>query len=346
MVLRAGLIGMGKMGRNHARVISSTDGINFVGIADPMGDPSGLIDNDLVYDSVDKLIEEGIDLAVVACPTTEHEAVALKLCEAGIHTLVEKPLAINFESAQRLTDAFEKAGLVGAVGHIERFNMANEEKILEDYKVSTEEDLKIRQKRIEEGELGELYQIITRRIGPFPERIQDVGVVMDLATHDLDLTAWVGGSKYKKISAHTAFKAGREHEDLVAVTAQLSNGIVTNHLVNWLSPMKERVVVATGEKGCFVADTLLADLTFYKNSDAPSPWEGISQFRGVREGDMIRYAIAKPEPLRTEFEGFRDAINGKEGRIVSMQEGLAAVIAAEAVLSSAKTGMTIEIGET
>ena len=179
-----------------------------------------------------------------------------------------------------------------------------------------------------------------------PERIQDVGVVMDLATHDLDLTAWVGGSKYKKISAHTAFKAGREHEDLVAVTAQLSNGIVTNHLVNWLSPMKERVVVATGEKGCFVADTLLADLTFYKNSDAPSPWEGISQFRGVREGDMIRYAIAKPEPLRTEFEGFRDAINGKEGRIVSMQEGLAAVIAAEAVLSSAKTGMTIEIGET
>ena len=330
MVLRAGLIGMGKMGRNHARVISSTEGINFVGIADPMGDPSGLIDNDLVYDSVDKLIEEGIDLAVVACPTTEHEAVALKLCEAGIHTLVEKPLAINFESAQRLTDAFEKAGLVGAVGHIERFNPA----------------IRNMRKRIEEGELGELYQIITRRIGPFPERIQDVGVVMDLATHDLDLTAWVGGSKYKKISAHTAFKAGREHEDLVAVTAQLTNGIVTNHLVNWLSPMKERVVVATGEKGCFVADTLLADLTFYKNSDAPSPWEGISQFRGVREGDMIRYAIAKPEPLRTEFEGFRDAINGKEGRIVSMQEGLAAVIAAEAVLSSAKTGMTIEIGET
>ena len=320
---------MGKMGRNHARVISSTEGINFVGIADPMGDPSGLIDNDLVYDSVDKLIEEGIDLAVVACPTTEHEAVGLKLCEAGIHTLVEKPLAINFESAQKLTDAFEKAGLVGAVGHIERFNPA----------------IRNMRKRIEEGELGELYQIITRRIGPFPERIQDVGVVMDLATHDLDLTAWVGGSKYKKISAHTAFKAGRKHEDLVAVTAQLSNGIVTNHLVNWLSPMKERVIVATGENGCFIADTLLADLTFYRNSNAPSPWEGISQFRGVQEGDMIRYAIAKPEPLRTEFEGFRDAVNSDGGEIVSMREGLAAVITAEAVLSSAQTGTTYNLDQ-
>ena len=329
MDLRAGLIGMGKMGRNHARVISSSDGIQFVGIADPMGDPTGLIDDDLVFDSVDKLIKKRIDMAVVACPTTDHEAVALKLCEAGIHTLVEKPLAINFESAKKITNAFKDAGLIGAVGHIERFNPAI---------------INMRE-RINEGELGELYQIATRRIGPFPERIQDVGVVMDLATHDLDLTAWVGGANYNKVSAHTAFKAGRKHEDLVTITAQLENKIAANHIVNWLSPMKERVVVATGEKGCFVADTLLADLTFYKNSDAPSPWEGISQFRGVREGDMIRYAIAKPEPLRTEFEGFRDAVNGKEGRIVSMQEGLAAVIAAEAVLSSAQTGMTIEIEE-
>ena len=109
--------------------------------------------------------------------------------------------------------------------------------------------------------------------------------------------------------------------------------------------MKERVVIATGEKGCLVADTLLADLTLFRNSDAPSPWEGISQFRGVREGDMIRFAIAKPEPLRTEFEGFRDAVNGRGGEIVSMREGLAAVIAAEAVLSSAHTGTTFIFGE-
>ncbi len=329
MVIRAGLVGMGKMGRNHARVISTTEGIKFIGIADPMGDPSGSIDDDLVFDSVDKLIEKKIDLAVVACPTIEHERVALRLCEAGIHTLVEKPLAVNFESAKRITDAFEKSDLIGAVGHIERFNPA----------------IRNMRDRIEDGELGELYQITTRRIGPFPVRIQDVGVVMDLATHDLDLTAWVGGAKYKKISAHTAYKAGREHEDLVTITAQLNNGIVTNHLVNWLSPMKERVVIATGEKGCLVADTLLADLTLFRNSDAPSPWEGISQFRGVREGDMIRFAIAKPEPLRTEFEGFRDAVNGCGGEIVSMREGLAAVIAAEAVLSSAQTGTTLVLGE-
>ena len=329
MDLRAGLIGLGMMGRNHARVMSSTEGITFVGAADPAGNPEGTLNENLVFESVSELIEAKIDLAVVACPTVTHETVALELCEAGIHTLVEKPLAMDFPAAKRITLAFEKANLVGAVGHIERFNPA----------------IRAMRKRIADGELGELFQIATRRIGPFPNRIQDVGVVKDLATHDLDLTAWVGGSKFKQVSAHTAHKAGREHEDLVTITGQLENGVVTNHLVNWLSPMKERLVAATGEQGCFIADTLLADLTFFRNSDAPPPWEGISQFRGVAEGDMIRFAMAKPEPLRTEFEGFRDEVKNGNGEIVSMREGLAAVIAAEAVLQSSQDGNSVFIGE-
>ena len=329
MALRAGLIGMGKMGRNHARVMSNTEGVDFIGVADPMGDPTGSIDKQLVFRSVEELILEKIDIAVVACPTVEHEVVALKLCEAGIHCLVEKPLALDFSSAERIMQSFEKTGLTGAVGHIERFNPA----------------IRAMRQRIRNGDLGDLFQIATHRIGPFPNRIQDVGVVKDLATHDLDLTAWVGGSLFKQVSAHTAHKAGREHEDLVAITGQLHNGVITNHLVNWLSPMKERLVVATGEQGCFIADTLLADLTFFRNSDAPPPWEGISQFRGVAEGDMIRFAIAKPEPLRTEFEGFRDAVADGSGEIVTMREGLAAVSAAEAVLASANSGASVLIGE-
>jgi predicted dehydrogenase len=110
--------------------------------------------------------------------------------------------------------------------------------------------------------------------------------------------------------------------------------------VNWLSPMKERVTIVTGEKGCFVADTLTADLTFYANASAPTTlrWEAMQAFRGVSEGDMVRYAIAKPEPLRTELEAFRDAVldveDGRE-RIVSMRQGLAVVKVAEAALDSA-----------
>ena len=82
---------------------------------------------------------------------------------------------------------------------------------------------------------------------------------------------------------------------------------MTSHLVNWLSPLKERVTVVTGEKGAFVADTLTADLTFYANGIATA-WDDVAQFRGVSEGDVIRYAIPKPEPLRIEHEAFRDAV--------------------------------------
>ena len=319
MALRAGLIGLGMMGKNHARVMSSTDNVTLVGIADPAGDSTGNIDESLIVSSVEKLIDRKIDLAVVACPTSDHEQVALQLCEAGVHTLVEKPLAIDSDAAKRIAAAFDDADLIGAVGHIERFNPA----------------IRSMRERIAAGELGDLYQISTRRIGPFPNRIQDVGVVKDLATHDLDLTTWVGAANFTDISAHTAHKAGRNHEDLVAVTGLLENNVVTNHLVNWLSPVKERFTIATGENGSLVADTLLADLTFHKNANAPTPWEGISQFRGVAEGDMIRFAIAKPEPLRTEFEGFRDMVLQVGGEIVPMSDGVLAVVNAERVLDSA-----------
>jgi predicted dehydrogenase len=189
-----------------------------------------------------------------------------------------------------------------------------------------------------------VYQVTTRRQGPFPARIADVGVVKDLGTHDIDLTAWVTQQTYTSVSARTAYKSGREHEDLVAVVASLSKGTVANHLVNWLSPLKERVTVITGERGTFIADTLTADLTFYANGEIATTWDAIAKFRGVSEGDVVRYAIPKPEPLRVEHEMFRDAVLGKEGAdIVTMEQGLSTVRVAEACIESATTGRTVEL---
>jgi predicted dehydrogenase len=284
--LRAGLIGLGMMGRHHARVMRSLEGVDLVAVADA-------------------------ELAV-----------------AGVHTMIEKPLAKDIEGARKLADAFEHAGLIGAVGHIERYNPA----------------LQSLRTRLANGDLGEVYQIITRRQGPFPARIADVGVVKDLATHDIDLTAWVAKQAYTSVAARTAHKSGREHEDLVAVTGQLADGTVTSHLVNWLSPMKERVTVVTGERGTFVADTLHADLTFHANGVVPTEWDDIARFRGVTEGDVVRYAISKPEPLRIEHETFRDAVLGKDTDIVTMQQGLATVVVAEACLISAREGRTVATG--
>jgi predicted dehydrogenase len=185
--------------------------------------------------------------------------------------------------------------------------------------------------------------VSTRRQGPFPARIADVGVVKDLGTHDIDLTAWVTQQSYTSVSARTAHRSGREYEDLVAVVASLSSGTIANHLVNWLSPLKERVTVITGERGTFVADTLTADLTFYANGEIATTWDAIAKFRGVSEGDVIRYAIAKPEPLRVEHEQFRDAVLGKEADIVTMEQGLSTVRVAEACIESASTRTTVDL---
>lgn len=325
--LRAGLVGLGMMGRHHARVLHSLPGVDLVAVADAAGDPHGVAGGLPLHQDIEGLLAEGLDYCTVATPTAYHEEVGLALAAAGVHALIEKPLAKDTQGARKLAEAFEAAGLVGAVGHIERYNPA----------------LQNLRARLAEGELGEIYQISTRRQGPFPSRIADVGVVKDLATHDIDLTAWVVGHPYTTVSAHTAYKSGREHEDLVAVTGRLASGAIASHLVNWLSPMKERVTIVTGDRGAFVADTLHADLTFHANGSMVTAWSDLAQFRGVSEGDVVRYAIAKPEPLRTEHEAFRDAVLGKEADIVTMRQGLATVTVAEAVLLSADTNETVKV---
>lgn len=322
MTIRTGLIGLGMMGHHHARVMRSIAGTELVAAADKMGDPHGVVGDLPLFDSVEKLIDFGVDAVVCVVPTGYHERVGLQLAEAGIHTLVEKPIADNLPAAERLVEAFASRGLVGAVGHIERFNPA----------------LQQLRTRLDHGQLGAVYQVTTRRQGPFPSRIADVGVVKDLATHDIDLTAWLNRSEYVRISAETMRAAGREYEDLVVATGKLGNGAITSHTVNWLSAAKERVTVVIGENGVFVADTLTADLTFFENGSVPLTWRSLANFRGVTEGDVIRYAFPKQEPLKTEHEAFRDAILGQHNDHVTMAEGLNTLKVAEMMIQSAASG--------
>jgi UDP-N-acetylglucosamine 3-dehydrogenase len=168
-----------------------------------------------------------------------------------------------------------------------------------------------------------------------------VGVAKDLATHDIDLTAWVAQSLYGSVSAQTVHKSGRDHEDMIAITGRLRNGIITNHLINWLSPMKERVTVVTGERGTFIADTATGDLTFYANGTVALEWDSVSTFRGVSEGDVTRFAFAKKEPLRAELEAFRDSILGGSTELSTMVEAAHTLAVVEGALSSAVAGGTL-----
>lgn len=312
--LRAGVLGLGVMGRNHARVLSTLDGVDFVGVFDPADNVPPTVHDRPVYGDLDQFLEAGVDYVVVAAPTIYHLEMGSRLATAGVHALIEKPVASTTQDAYALRDLFHKHGLIGGVGHIERFNPA----------------LRAARERIEAGLIGEIYQVVTRRQGPFPGRIADVGVIKDLATHDIDLTAWVTQQEYVSVSARTTHRSGRPHEDMVVAVGTLSGGAIVSHTVNWLTPFKERTTIITGAKGTLVADTLTADLTYYVNGTVQSTWEQVSTFRGVAEGDVTRFALQRTEPLRAEHEAFRDAVlSGDPTGIVTLAEGARVVEIAE-----------------
>ncbi len=317
------------MGRHHVRALGELSGVDLVAVADRDGDPHGAttMTGLATLPDLEAMLGVGIDMCVVALPTEDHAPAAMRLAECGVATLIEKPLAVDSASGREVVEAFARRGVVGCVGHIERYNPA----------------LQAMREKIASGLLGTVYQIATRRQGPFPMRVRDVGVIKDLATHDLDLTAWVASSRYEVVSAQIAHQAGRVHEDLVAAVGRLESGAVTCHLVNWLSPVKERVVVVTGTGGCLEADTLRADLTYYANGSVPTTWDAVAAFRGVTEGDTIRYALAKPEPLAMELAAFRDAVLGDASRVVSLTDGLVTLGVAEALLSSAAGNASVSV---
>jgi len=323
--LRVGVIGLGVMGKNHARVLRTVAGVRVIGACDPFAG-----DEDIpipVFRSFDELLSHGPDYCVVAVPTSHHFEVGMTLANAGVSALIEKPVAIDMASANTLATAFRSAGLVAGVGHVERYNPA----------------LREAQRRIALGELGELIQISTVRQGPFPGRLQDVGVALDLATHDVDLTSWIAQSGYRAVGAYASRLSDHEHEDLLTVVGQLRNGVVVNHVINWLSPKKERRTLVTGTRGVFQIDTLSSDLIFYENGSVPNEWNQVAQFRGITQGNIIQYAFPKREPLLLEHEAFRDAVLGVGSDIVTLDEGARTLEVALGALTSARLGETVEV---
>ena len=325
--LRAGLIGMGSMGKNHARILSNLEGVDFVGAVDnllqkSLNQPPSPVE---IYSSIDELIKKRIDYCVIAVPTANHAEVAIKLLEFGVHCLIEKPITLDISDAYLIKQIADKESLIVGVGHIERYNPAIAE-------------LK---KRIEIGEIGEIYEMSFKRQGPFPTRIKDVGVVKDLATHDIDTTLWLTGSKFQNVFAQTFQKKGSLFEDLVTINAKMQNSLLVNIYVNWVSPIKERQINVIGEKGMFAVDTLNSDLTFYENGRHKISQESLKHFKGENFGKVSKFAFEKPEPLLVEHENFRDAVLGKNAKIINLQDGIEVLRLAEAVLLSANVNQVI-----
>ncbi len=326
--LKGAVLGLGMIGRHHARILQTASFATFAGAVDPAGDRHGAVhDRDRLFPTVDALLDRARpDFAVVAVPTEEHVAAVEQLAAAGVHVLVEKPLAATAAEARDLIAAVDAAGVRAAVGHVERFNPAL---------------LELRRRL---PALGELFLIATERVGPFPDRIRDVGVVKDLATHDLDLVRWLGGAPVESVAAQTSHRMGRAHEDLVLATGRLAGtpGVPFNCVVDWLTPTKSRRTRVLGERGMLVADTLTGDLSLFANAETPIEWAATQQLRGVSEGDMTRFALERREPLLVELETFcRHLAGDEDAPVVTLEAGLETVVTAEAVLASAASGDTV-----
>jgi predicted dehydrogenase len=324
-ILKVGLVGLGMMGKNHARVLSKLDGVELLGIVDPLGATKD-INRHYVFYELNDLLAKKPDYCVIAAPTGFHKDIALEVLSAGVNCLIEKPVALNLDSANHIRKAASSNSLVVGIGHIERYNSA------------------VRQlkSRLLNGELGSLYQVSSKRVGPFPSRIADVGVVRDLGTHDIDLTMWLTNSTYESISAYVIRRSQRDFEDMAVISGRLKNEVLINMVVNWLSPFKERSFIVTGERGSYVVDTLSSDLKFYKNGNHQVTQNTLMHFTGVSQGDVITYAFDKPEPLVLEHENFRDFLLGKKAEIVSLEEGIETVKISDGILESAKIGMDIK----
>lgn len=320
--LQVALVGLGTMGRNHARVLNSLPGIDLVGVYDPLGDSTGTIKPNLMVESISKLIPKNIDYCVIAVPTVKHEEVALELIDMNANILIEKPVSHSSSSAINIQAALANAHLVGAVGQIERYNPA----------------LAKARELIQAGVIGKIYEVFTRRQGWHPTRIADVGVVKDLATHDIDLTSWITGKSYENVFALTSYRSGKSHEDIVSITAMLEGGVIANHIIDWLSPNKIRETRILGEKGCLIADTLNIKLALY-----PNALYNPNKFYGVVDGDITYYKLDKKEPLVGEHEAFRDYILGNSNNVATIESGIEVLKVCEAVLKSASTGNSVRL---
>lgn len=328
-MIRVGLIGLGAMGGNHLRVLSDLEGVQLAAVCDQ--DPKRLqaavqrysVKGHATWDEM--LEHEQLDVAVVAVPTRFHCQAGLAALEHGLHLLIEKPIASNLHEGRRLVAAAKSAKKLLAVGHIERFNPAIREL----------------QRRLSAGEAGRLFQVQARRLGPFPARIRDVGVVIDLATHDLDVIGHIAGSPVTRVYAETEQRIHTEHEDILNALLKFENGLIGVLQVNWLTPTKIRELSVLGEKGMFVCNYLTQELTFFRNADADSPHRQVVDLQGVSEGDITPHPVAKGEPLRLELESFFAAVRGDRPLEVDGEAGLLALHLALALIESATRGQVV-----
>ena len=294
--LRIGVIGVGVMGSNHARVLADIPGVNLVGIVDPDPKQRGRVASALgceTFGSVEALIRSGVDAVTIAAPTHLHRDIAIECASRGVHILVEKPIASTIEEGRAIVAACRRAGVTLMAGHVERFNPA-----VESIKRAIKDQ--------------HILSIAITRVGPFPPRMSNVGVVIDLAVHDIDLIRWFTDSEIVEIQPQTS-SAVAEREDIALLQFRTASGVLAHINTNWLTPFTARNIhIATRDK------YLMADLLTLQVTECFG-------FQPDGSYSMRHLSVGYAEPLRAELVAFINAVRSGEAPAVTGEEGVASL---------------------
>lgn len=327
--LRLGLVGLGSMGKNHLRVIGAHPETTLAAIADPDG---AALEAAVAQtgatgfgDPLEMIGSAQLDGLVIAAPTTAHVALALAAIDHGLSVLVEKPLAANVDDALAIVHAASRKNVRVQVGHVERYNPA----VMEMGRL------------LRSGWLSTIYAVTSRRAGPFPARIRDVGVTVDLGTHDVDMLCWIAGERPMRVYAETAQRIHEGHEDLTFGLMHFPSGATGFLDVDWLTPAKRRSLVALGEEGMFELDYLTQKLTFTR-SNVERPLL-IGGYATTFTGDVAEIPVQNIEPLRAQLDEFVRVLRTGDRPYVDGEDGLWAVALANALLEAAAQHSPIDL---
>ena len=295
-LLRVGVVGVGVMGGNHARVLADMPGIALAGVADPDAKQREFVCEALGctgYSAVDGLLAAGVDALTIAAPTHLHRELALASIRRGVHVLVEKPIASSVEEGNAIIGAARQAGVTLMVGHVERFNPA----------VAAVKDA-IRDE--------DILSIDITRVGPFPPRMSNVGVVIDLAVHDIDLIRWFTDSEIVEIQPQLK-SAIAEREDIALLQFRTASGVLAQINTNWLTPFKARDVQVATRRKYIMADLLTRQVT------------ECFGFQPDGAYSMRHLPVGHAEPLRAEIAAFVAAVRSGTTPAVTGEEGVASL---------------------
>ena len=331
--LRCGVIGVGRMGRHHARVYAQMHDAEFIGVVDNDSDRSSdIIDawGGRAFDSVESMLEAGVDAVTIATPTVTHRALAEQLLAAGVHCLIEKPLAESTEEAEAIAAAARRYGKVIQVGHVVRY------------------DPVMRAIRALDGLVPRFIDI--QRVSPMTFRSVDVGVVLDMMIHDLDLLLMLVGCEPEEIHANAVSVLG-EAEDICNARLVFPAGpdgirCVANVTASRLAFKTERrmrilsedlyVSADFGEQSGIVVDKKTNQAALDDVRQRLADQEDLSDVDYLELVDTRPLEIGEGEPLHLQATDFIAAISEHRSPEVSAETGSAAVRTAERIMSAAR----------